>query len=327
MDDKDAIIAFLAENWAEDHIFVRNEEIFLWQYRDPESSRLNFMLAVDDDTGAIDSLMGYIPTSRFDPALKPDGNIWGAIWKTAEGKGIVGLYVLNKLQKALGTNSYSGIGISKESVEIYKILKYAMGDMEHYYIPAGDRPLTIMSSPDTGLPEQRHPSARLERTVPERLRTLGVPSQGNPAKSPEYLYNRFANHPVYQYRFDTVFEGQAPVAVIVSRVNTVAELNASCLRIVDWYGDCFRPLDYREELARICRELRCEYVDLVCKTETDRCFTGHGFKLKDAKTETVPNYFEPFVKENIRLQYVYHGVHDAFRFFRGDADQDRPNRI
>ena len=43
----------------------------------------------------------------------------------------------------------------------------------------------------------------------------------------------------------------------------------------------------------------------------------------------IPNYFEPFVKENVDITYAYKADdhHPPIRLFKGDGDQDRPAQI
>jgi hypothetical protein len=124
-----------------------------------------------------------------------------------------------------------------------------------------------------------------------------------------------------------VLDGERAVAFLVSRLIHVDQLNAACLRIVDWLGDWRHPLDYRKSLLDIAGATRSEYVDLVCMVNSPGHFKKHGFHLKNPGNEVVPNYFEPFVPKNIHLKYVYHGKTRFVPFFQGDADQDHPNLL
>jgi hypothetical protein len=40
----------------------------------------------------------------------------------------------------------------------------------------------------------------------------------------------------------------------------------------------------------------------------------------------IPNYFEPFVAENIDI-YFFSNTNEKVYIFKGDGDQDRPNFI
>ena len=73
-----------------------------------------------------------------------------------------------------------------------------------------------------------------------------------------------------------------------------------------------------------------EYIDFVEVGLDKECLINAGFiNRKEYENVIVPNYFEPFVQENIDLDYAYKTVVNDSRtiFFKADADQDRPNII
>lgn len=318
------ILDFLKKNWNKDHIFLRNQDLFLWQYQSDKSS-LNFMLAIQEDTEEIAALIGFIPTSRFDPALDAEKDVWGAIWKNAQGKGLVGLQLLLKMQETLGVKSYAGIGLSHEAQDIYRQLGYLVGDMEHYFIPVQDGDLRIASTQQRSLPKQIYPDAVLRKVTPEEVVNSEIKSVKHPKKTPRYIYERYATHPVYEYEFYEVSASGSAPAIIVIRINYVENCESACLHIVDWLGAWDTPIDLRKGILSLLNEKRCEYADLICRVETKGHFTQMGFKIKNSEKETVPLHFSPFNKNNIPLHYVIKTEHPNFALFKGDADQDRPN--
>ena len=71
-----------------------------------------------------------------------------------------------------------------------------------------------------------------------------------------------------------------------------------------------------------------EYVDFVEVGLEDKELVDAGFiNRKSYENVIVPNYFEPFLRENVDLDYAFKTVAaDAPKvFFKADADQDRPN--
>ena len=50
-----------------------------------------------------------------------------------------------------------------------------------------------------------------------------------------------------------------------------------------------------------------------------------GF-VKKGLSDIVPNYFEPFLKQNINIDYAFKSK-SPYVIFKGDSDQDRPNLI
>ena len=48
--------------------------------------------------------------------------------------------------------------------------------------------------------------------------------------------------------------------------------------------------------------------------------------LRDIDVIIIPNYYEPFEQKNIDINFSTN-IHEGFRMFKGDGDQDRPNSI
>jgi hypothetical protein len=322
--DRDTIVAFLSSYWSNKHIFVRCPELLEWQHRTPGSETLNFMLAIDSDSGKLESLLGFIPTSRFDSSLKDQNDYWGAIWKNAKGQGLIGLQLLMEFHRQLDVGTYAGIGLSAEAIKIYKALNYTVGEMEHYFIPSSYSSQKLFSAPQSNLPKQIYPSATLRLITSNDLFKSTIVHNATPKKTPQFLLERYVTHPVYSYQLYSVESGCTQHAIIVTRVDTVEDVGASCLHIVDWFGSWMAPVDLREALLSLLVEKECEYVDMVCRVEVPAHFTKIGFRLKKPETETVPLYFAPFCKENIQLHYFVKDTPN-YCLFKGDSDQDRPN--
>lgn len=313
--------AFLAEHWSASHIFVRDEALLSWQHLDAGHARLNFVVACEPGSRTFDALLGFIPTAHFDSGLEAEKDVWGAIWKSTV-PGFLGLQLLFFLQESLQLNSYAGIGLSGTARQAYTMLGYRVGEMEHYFLANHRVRQTLAQSAD-GPSAQIFPDAVLSEISAQDMAALSLPGSVHPAKTARYFFNRYAKHPTYSYRFFLVSDGSVPVAVAAAR--RVSWGSGAALRIVDWLGDHERDLDYRSGWSSILEEESLEYVDLVCKVREDGFFSRRGFRLKDAATEMVPDYFEPLERRNILLHYVVRTRHPDFVFFKGDADQDRPN--
>jgi hypothetical protein len=71
-----------------------------------------------------------------------------------------------------------------------------------------------------------------------------------------------------------------------------------------------------------------EYIDFMCYGFNDdnlkeACFTKINLESNDL---IVPNYFSPFVQENIKINFMADTKElDKIRIFKADGDQDRPN--
>ena len=70
-----------------------------------------------------------------------------------------------------------------------------------------------------------------------------------------------------------------------------------------------------------------EYVDIYETGMEDSILLNSGFiERTEEDTNIIPNYFEPFVQENIEIYYMSN-CKDKFRMFKGDGDQDRPSIV
>jgi len=79
-------------------------------------------------------------------------------------------------------------------------------------------------------------------------------------------------------------------------------------------------------LQLLLEETDAEYADIYNVGIDPELLKRAGFRCVDPDgPEIVPDHFEPFEPRNIRLWYSLKGS-SAPVLFKGDADQDRPNR-
>ena len=74
----------------------------------------------------------------------------------------------------------------------------------------------------------------------------------------------------------------------------------------------------RENAECIC--FPCEGID-------DKLLMDGGFRRRDDTDVVLPIYFEPFVCQNIELDYHFWPNDQECVLVKGDADQDRPNML
>ena len=77
-------------------------------------------------------------------------------------------------------------------------------------------------------------------------------------------------------------------------------------------------------LDRLLRDNEYEFIDLYSHGIPIDRLENCGLKIMTERDENIiPNYFEPFVQENVDINFIYSW--GDFRMFRGDGDQDRPS--
>ncbi len=345
VDDEQAILDFLHSHWKHDHIFVTNPELMRWQHRSPLNPEAGLTFVVAEHTLCADSnpiigLLGYIPFNRFDPEAN-----WTelalAIWKVrddAETPGL-GIQVLKYLDRELAPSLICAIGISEVVKPIYKALGYHLGAMQQLALfPAIKSTETKIASgvPDSGrsiIPigdsvelQPLEKTNLLNEDFTFQIDKLGQLSL--PRKSCRYLRQRYSDHPWYEYRFHLIKIMSESRALVVSR--QVSAAGSKILRIVDFLGDPEALCQSAGALQRMVESEGYEYLDVVAYGINQVRLREFGFV--DAFNEPgliLPNYFSPFEKRNIRIDFAFKKSKDyvdkEVHLFRADSDQDRPN--
>ena len=100
--------------------------------------------------------------------------------------------------------------------------------------------------------------------------------------------------------------------------------NANVTRIVDFYGNLPKNLSFKNEILSFIIRNKIEYIDFLIFGISDSLIHKQGFILK-RKNEIVPNYFEPFLKKNIKLgiAIIKNFYKDKLIIVKADSDQER----
>ena len=318
----DALMTFIDRHWKKDHVFVKNRALFDWQHRNEEGG-YNFVLATLDDE--IVGVLGFIPTWQFSTALKPARQLWLAIWKVRDDIGLPGLGItlLTYLRRELRAETICSLGLSQQVVPIYRALKYQVGQLDHYVFFHQRRTSFQLVQP----PDDYHVDCTVNDLVCSRVSDVSMLKgreslfRSKPYKDANYMRSRYLAHPVYAYEMVLIEGTAAPTLLLVFRILRVN--GASIGRIVDVQGGSILDKRYNTIVSRLIEAHDLDYMDVLCNLEpTD---AASGFKSCRTGSTVVPNYFEPFDKRRIVIDYAYQTDGDPLVIYRGDSDQDRPN--
>jgi len=122
-----------------------------------------------------------------------------------------------------------------------------------------------------------------------------------------------------------VRRGSAPIGLLATRVATHAGRRA--VRVIDYVG----PPDAVSGLGALLlpqvRSAGAEYADVYNWGIEPELFERGGFSRVDPNgADIVPDHFEPFERRNVRMRFALKSRRPAV-LFKGDSDQDRPNRL
>lgn len=335
-DDLPLLLEFMEEHWRARHPLSVSRELMDWQHFNPLTDSYNFVIARHLQSGQVHGMLGFIPTSQFDPEIE-QVDIWLAIWKVREdlqGTG-VGLGMLRYLENELQPRSVSGFGLSRQVIPVYRHLGFTLGQLNHYYLLNKDlSTFSLVGNFDGRWQNEGAVNADI-RFVPydlsafqeaePQLKQLLKPDL--PAKSISYLRRRYLEHPGYRYHLYGLTSEDVVRGVIVLRQ---AEAEGSvALRWVDYFGEVAALAGTAVEFQNLLREFKAEYVDFYNLGLAPEQLAVAGFLQRTPVSDVViPNYYEPFEKRNIELDYTCKAPEGSeFSMCRGDADQDRPNYI
>lgn len=338
-EDQARLTGFLRDHWSSSHIFVERPDVFTWQHLDP-SGRFNMVFAEDTDRpeDPVLGVLGFIPMGRFDEALG-HRDVMLAIWKVRDDLAPPGLGVrlLRRLKAELEPRLIGAVGTSEMVRRIYQILGYEVGSMEQAALfrpgTSGHRIASGVPAPATGA--QQPTPVRIELVevaedapteIRDRVDELAVAVV--PAKSFDYVVERYLRHPWYQYVVRGIRQDGELVAVVVWRV--VSAEGSCVLRIVDVVGQ----VDWIAHAGAVLQgeivASDAEYLDIVHWGIDPQVLAAAGFvRAEDAPGLVLPTYFAPFEARNIEIEMAYRLFNGdgPVRFFRADSDQDRPNRV
>jgi len=316
---------YINQFWKKNHVLVQSKTLLDWQHKDNEN--YNFVVAKDQISGDFIGIMGFIPVSHFDKSFKKHGEFWGAIWHVLDSSPVgLGLDLMTYFEKEYSVKFNGAIGINNLAKKIYYYLGRKIGTLNHYYILNNKISNFNIANVEHAVIKNIWKNDSLEFKEIFNLTGFFLRHKYKPRKSLKYLINRYQKHPLYKYRFFGIFKSDLLICIWVIRKQFVGE--ASCLRIVDMFGDVENIENIFSQVQELLIIEKSEYIDCLNYGINNSTFRDMGFELLDyMKNTIVPNYFEPFEKRNVKIDFAIKTEHEEFVIFKGDADQDRPSII
>lgn len=316
---------FIDKYWRKNHIMSKSVDLFNFQHDAIGTDYYSFIVAENTQTNEFDGVFGYISSYRYDISHQTPKIGYGAIWKVRDDIhnteiGKVGLNLLKFILKNEQFESFGSLGISKIHKDIALALNFTVGVSSHYYYANNKiHSFKIAKSPIT-----KREISSISTVKEINLTDIDtIHNTLNPYKNICYYQHRYQNHPYYKYIFWGVFTDNKLCAILVIRKVFVSD--NSCLRIVDMIGESDKIYNLSSEFQRILEGENIEYIDCLNHGIDKEFFFKLGFNILDNDGDTIiPEYFEPFERKNIPIEYAYIS-NKSLIIFKGDGDQDRPN--
>lgn len=317
-----SVMDYIGEFWKEGHILATNRDFF--EYEHVIDGHVNFLIAVNREYKKIEGILGFIPASKNRAKL----DIWGVVWKVCDfAMPMLGIELKKRLLEYTEARSELGVGANpKTSVPLLKILlKYKVHKMNHFYMLSDCSEYKIAKIVD-----KKTACIGTNRSVDvikyDNIELLQREFDFNefdhhiPCKDLWYINHRYFEHPVYKYFVYGLKEKGITKALIIIRRQEYK--NRAAIRIVDYIGKCELFAGLNSFFVELLKD--AEYIDFYCYGLDKEIIRSTGMlERTDDDPNIIPNYFNPYVCENIDI-YVDSNI-DNCMFFKADGDQDRPN--
>ncbi|RKI28137.1 hypothetical protein D7V82_09065 [bacterium 1xD8-6] len=328
-DDIPMIMEYIDQDWRRGHIMSVDRGLFEYELLNSDGT-VNMVIAVNHDNNRIDGCLGFLKSARKSDVF----DTWGTIWKVREDSGnLLGLKIINQVKKISGGRFYLGIGINPNTaVKIHKmLLRDNVAKMKHYYCLAERSQYKIAVVKHKDLYEDAHIDCDnfevelldLDSFI-EAFDDLKKYEDDIPYKNKEYFIYRYFQHPIYSYQIYGIYEKGVLTAFFVLREDSY--LDRIAIRMIDYHGKEENMRAVRSIFPQLFADESVEYIDFYEYGFLDQNIEQAGFNLLDDNdSNIIPNYFAPFVQENIDI-WIASPI-DGARFVKGDGDQDRPNEV
>lgn len=323
-DDIPEIMSFIDKWWKKNHIIAIDREYFEYEFLEDDES-VNFIIAVDNDTATIEGLEGYLKTAR-----KGVFDVWTSFWKVTDtALPLLGVEIRKKIDELSGCRYSYGIGDNpKTTVPLMKrVFKRNCYKMQQYYMlgQCDDYKVAVVGREQTNLPQKKDNLDVFEVETIESFLDIWSEIEDSkwiPRKDSEYYIHRFYENPINQYRIFGIQKDDKPISFFIVREQR--HMDKIVLRIVDYYGDDCGLYAMGWFIKSWLIDEKLEYADFYCFGYDEQKLKQSGFDvIEESDANVIPNYFYPFVQENIDI-WLDSPVEGA-KFCKGDSDQDRPS--
>jgi hypothetical protein len=322
---------FIRKFWKKDHLFVEETSVFDWQHK--ESYTYNCMKAKKG--GSLVGVQTFIPQNHFDHNLSDD-QIFLTLWAVTESQGIgVGLRLFKKIISEFKPRFIGVVGINDRLIPFHKWQGFKVGIMNHsvalspYHNSFKVAKVPLNYKIKGGIIDKEITYKKITIEDLKRSETDDIFSYQWPTKSVNYVINRYLKHPTYSYDIFALYKNENLLALFVLR--PISKYDRTVLRIIDYYGSNETISSSYVFIKDVLKKYNAEYLDMYSfGVSLDALEDAGLMRIQNGKELIIPNYFEPFLRENINIAYAYkaeHHPHPPIRLFKGDGDQDRPSQI
>lgn len=321
------IMDFLKEHWRKDHIMATNRELFDYEYT--HGNDVDFVIAIKKETSTLEGIFGFLRCSK-----RRDGDLWGSMWKVndkGDNMNLLGIELAKRVYSLTGCHYYCGNGANAgTTVPLRKLFfrEKTVKMKQFYWLNNRIKEYRIAEIIDKWTPIKGDCSPDYKVIKFDSFNDLrnnfDIDRVENiPHKDEWYINKRYFEHPIYKYDSYGIHDGSETKAVFFTR--EIRTQGAAILRIVDYLGNHEMLAGIYDFLDSLVKNNSYEYIDFFEYGIDDDILKKVGFRNREDYNNIIPNYFEPFVRENVDIWAHYKT--EGTTFFKADGDQDRPNLV
>jgi len=308
---------FIKKNHKEKHIMVGSNKIYKFYFLNG-SSKMNFVGTFEKKK--LISILGIIKNRQWDPKLKNDIQL--SMWfnkKNVKTSGLENmLFVLNQYKHS----SIYTTGLNeKTSMKVYKLFSQ-IREFKHFFLPNSFLKKKICKTKRKVNIDNKSDNLKVLKKI---YKINNLPKYSYfPKKSIEFFNSKYGQNPFYKYYFLEMYYKKEIKLFFVCKDIYLSKQKVTISRIVDFYGDFPKNISFKNEILSYLINNKIEYLDFLIFAQKSDLLNKQGFLLKN-KDEIVPNYFEPFVKKNIkiRIAIIKNYYKNKLIIVKADGDQER----
>ena len=291
------------------HIFSKNKYYFKWQYHAFEIKLNILALKV---SGKIKGFQFFIPMNFFDKKLSKKEIFLTNFYCDPKIIG-GGQIIFKNLISILKPDFIGTTGFKDIMINYHKKLGFKVGTLEHYYLKRKMIKLNKFNNLSFKLLNKKDISS-----INEKIFAFQTPT-----KSKKFIINRYLNHPIYKY---FIYTDNKKNSIMIFR--EIKFRNKKILKIIDFFGKSSSFSNYKSLFHFLILTQGYYSIDIYCYGIKKIILKKSGLK-KNYNKEVVPEFYEPFVNKNIKLNFGYIANKNIknVRLFKGDGDRDRPSII
>ena len=298
---------FLHQNWQKNHIISKQKKVFNWLHYNKHEKKYNFFIFKYNKK--IISFLGIIKNSKFSKKLKKRETIWLTNW-VAKKKSIlgVGLKLLDYAIKNLRYFKIGTVGCNDRLKKIYENFGFATGKLiQHYIINTKIKNYKIIKYKKNKLNINSNIKINKELSLSIVKKINFNSFQKNKInfinvfdKDENYFREKYIKNPFYKYMIYKFEKNNKLVGYYFTR--ECFYRNRKCLRIIEFFGNINYIFSSSFLFEKIIELNDYEFVDMYLYgiNKNKSLFVKNELK----KDIIIPNYFEPFVKKNITLNFA-----------------------